>query len=895
VEAAGLLVELSWIAEAEARRRVLEHWCSGARVWAPGDSLVIVWPEPRRMLVADASGALLVRRRRALSSVPLSDDELDALAPPPDAIVHARGGVVVVEPLGAELDPSIWIDVGAPGHEPSEPLTEPPTRAPALPDVVSEQKVEHALRAAVGERAAGATEAARALAASAQGGASHQADFGVSATGHLLRSLWTTLVALLATSVRSNRRALGSGAGASDPSTALAVHHEPPPSALEAWTASLWRALRHLASLALMRLRLARFVGRQHAEYLSKMLDLFEHGDLENALRYAIPLGGEGGPEGPMPFSPPRPRDTLALTAQQRSAWSLGVGTFYDHLRGRYRAAFEKLDAAGDVDRAAFVLAELLRESAQAVAYLEKHRRFALAAELAEARHLPHEYVVRLWFRAGQRRRAIALARRHGCFALAVERLERDDPEAAAALRLVWADACASAGDYVGAATVARGIPSAEPLVAGWIERALAVGGAAAATATLLKLEIDPTTFGDVRERMRALLSEPSVLAQPERQAFLTALSTCSASAAPTLARAAVRAVKAGRLAIASSLVDALVKKAADPSLGLHALRAPTIDRATLPPGDAEATPVALPSFRRTDGDGGGLAVYDAAVVAHGRLLVALGELGVRLVGLDGRTLARFDAPASALVVSARGDRALAVMPRDGAIEVARLDVVERRVQRCGLLDVSSFARSFDGATWYVGREGEILALDATTEDFPAAWHTAMPPGVHVAEIQWRERELVVVGAPVGGSPGAVVEVFELPGATLRHRRDVESAVGGLGAVEGEEGERHYRGIAVDRAIGPVLCRESPPLENARTDLVQGWWCVSGCGPDGHWVVRLGMCSETVAAETAQCVLEGRAGVRLGAPVTLVFSLRGRILAIHPADGALVGEVRLRV
>ena len=90
------------------------------------------------------------------------------------------------------------------------------------------------------------------------------------------------------------------------------------------------------------------------------------------------------------------------------------------------------------------------------MAFLERHGRYRLAAEMAEARDLPPGLVVRQWFLAGDRERALRIARRTGAFADAVTRLERSrQPEQARELRRLWAHGLAEAGDYAAAVDAA--------------------------------------------------------------------------------------------------------------------------------------------------------------------------------------------------------------------------------------------------------------------------------------------------------------------------------------------------------------------------------------------------------------------------------------------------------
>jgi len=76
----------------------------------------------------------------------------------------------------------------------------------------------------------------------------------------------------------------------------------------------------------------------------------------------------------------------------------VAISDYYeDLLRRTYRHAFHRLDQQKKYKDAAFVLAELLRETDEAVNYLEKHQQYTLAAELAEGRLLAPAIVVRQW------------------------------------------------------------------------------------------------------------------------------------------------------------------------------------------------------------------------------------------------------------------------------------------------------------------------------------------------------------------------------------------------------------------------------------------------------------------------------------------------------------------
>lgn len=91
----------------------------------------------------------------------------------------------------------------------------------------------------------------------------------------------------------------------------------------------------------------------------------------------------------------------IGLSPSALTSSMFAAGDFFDKLRAAYRKAFEQLEREGRIDEAAFVLAELLHVDEEAVAFLERHGRLRLAAEVAEARDLPPGLIVRQWFLAG--------------------------------------------------------------------------------------------------------------------------------------------------------------------------------------------------------------------------------------------------------------------------------------------------------------------------------------------------------------------------------------------------------------------------------------------------------------------------------------------------------------
>ena len=146
--------------------------------------------------------------------------------------------------------------------------------------------------------------------------------------------------------------------------------------------------------------------------YLDRMVGMFDSGEIEEALRWAIPLGGTGGESLQPGWFLPSPRNSLEVSRARGGGNALGLTTeAFSALKLKYRAAIVRLIAVGKIELAAFALAELLGETEEALLLLESHKLWALAAEIAERKSAVPGRIVRLWFLAGDFARAVNFAR----------------------------------------------------------------------------------------------------------------------------------------------------------------------------------------------------------------------------------------------------------------------------------------------------------------------------------------------------------------------------------------------------------------------------------------------------------------------------------------------------
>ena len=709
VEAAGFLFNTELIGVAETRRRILDLWESGVQVFANGPNYFVRLSSTVRVDCARSVATPLVRIESLLSALPLSKDEIETLQAPSHSVVFLKGGVAQLAQLSSSIAeaPEKWLDVAA------FKVVEVASLGAAFgePKVVGEPQPFDARAKLDGipAEASERREAIAAIQAAASGDRKQSDDEGLAQKvrfwlGGLIGSISSAIGALVRPRNSASEKFTTQRHTSSDQGLLSKAND---------WLSRLGMRL-------LQTSRLARILGRRQAEYLGKMMDMFERGDLNEALKHAIPLGDLSSLKARAALGVPTPRDSLSILPWQRqSSRSIGLGAdVMTYLHQLYRSSFERLVAQKRIEEAAFVLAELLRANEEAVAFLERHGKLKLAAELAEARELPAGLVVRQWFIAGDIQRAIGIARRTQAFADAVLRLERKNKEQAPKLRVMWAESLAEGGNYAGAVDVIWPIKDERPRAREWMDCAIEVGGPVAARMLARKLAVVPEDFENIRRRALIFLEDESLEQQETRATFAEALCFGETTReARTLARVTARAVLRDAGQNSSSLnpkhFNRLVNFTGDGPL-----------RTDVPPFPVPSDqPVrSLFSGVYAAADRGSMPVHDALLLPNGRMLVALGEVGVRLLTRDGRTVTHFDQPAERLVISDNGNRAIALARRGEVWRLSRLDLTEWRCEDWCDAHIDAFAPNYDGSLWFVGAKGDFYAIDAHSKSFDALW-----------------------------------------------------------------------------------------------------------------------------------------------------------------------------
>lgn len=904
VEASGFLIDAMLAGELEARRRVLELWMPGTSVYRVPRGWLVRLPEPRRVASDRSPGLPLVAQRvvpgNALLGAPLEAHELRALDPPAGAVVRARAGHTVTERTAEadREDPAAWIDVEDFGVAATASLGAPPVQ----PHLSVPEPVAFDARSRMKGVPPAAPELAEVLAA-----LSRQEPAGRRSASSLLSPVGLVLAGIqtLRWSLRGWRRpSLAGGAevvqtGSWDFGLAKAPKGERPSPPLRQ---RLSAGFHRLSARLTVASRLSHLLGRRHAAYIQRMIELFEEGDLREALRYAIPLGGEAAETlRSLPLRLPSPRRDLQVRPDSKpSRPPIHLAPdLHAELQRIYRAAFDRLEAQGRIEEAAFLLAEVLNAHEEAVAFLERNGSLWLAAEMAEARNLPPGLVVRQWFLAGDRERAFWIARRTGAFADAVTRLERTrNLEEAEALRLLWGAGLAEAGDYAAAVDSIWPIPEARHMALEWMDRAIEQGGAAAGRMLARKATLVPEQFEEVRDRAISILESWRAEGASTRLAFAETL--CQGPKTPAaraLARAAVRAIArdSGRFGarMSPARFRQLVAFAEDGALRADAPALP------LPGREPWIVREGIWKIEIAGSDVGTRPGFDAAFLPSGLTAVALGEAGVRVLSRAGRPIAELDQPAHRLVVSDLGDRAIALARRGTAWRLARIDLASRRAETWCDARFEAFAPDYDGALWLVVSQDGLIAVDATSRRFDGPWGTPVAGRSVLALARSTTRCSLITDGEEHES-----WTYELPALQLRNRQEVPIVSrGGVGgprqlavAPDGTVAEQWVSAAVLHLKIhgAPLLQVPLPGEDWEPGELtVTGDWLIgaaSGSGAARVFVVHRG--TGRVKAE----VILGRAqrvSLHLQGQTLCLTDDRGRVLVLDLEYGQIRRDLRL--
>ncbi len=624
--------------------------------------------------------------------------------------------------------------------------------------------------------------------------------------------------------------------------------------------------------------------------YLRQLTEQFDRRDWDDALAGAIGLAGTGSM---LTLRLPHRRASLRIRTTDAVGGAVDPGPrVREHLRRMYADAATALEREGRYDAAAFVHADLLGDVRVAVDLLARNGELVRAAEIAEGRKLPPEHVVRLWWLAGNRDRAVQVARVRGAFAAAIDRLATVDPAQARALRAEWVRTAQESGAVLAAVEAAWPDPSLRGQVLPDIARE--AGGAGPSSAIFLAYLAAERPDSSVRMQALRLMDTPADEGRSARGEFIQTYAgldgqdpvldrELSTAAATTLVRDT--AARPERQLVDSRQVLARLNRRADP-----------LTVADLPP---------LAQQRPVSGHGvlditaprepGQLTVTDAVVLGGRSILLAHGDFGVRLVGVDGRQRARWDVPAHSFVVADDGRSVLLVVRTQGRHEMHRLDLTTRKVTYWTTLEATHVLPSYDGGVCLMVERGGLSFLDVLSERPRVMWRELGQTGEPVLVGRTPDLLSALVAVP-GPRRSLELWVWELPGITLRMRRPLElPGDSRTGAVAGNEvrflgeGGSFGQGLVAIRGWANPTAPDLVPNESSLTATGPVFALMSPT-PDG------GICVTLAGQDHPEVVLtypERRPiGVRWHAGVVTVWDDAGRVVAVDTAEGRVVASMR---
>jgi hypothetical protein len=298
--------------------------------------------------------------------------------------------------------------------------------------------------------------------------------------------------------------------------------------------------------------------------------------------------------------------------------------------------------------------------------------------------------------------------------------------------------------------------------------------------------------------------------------------------------------------------------------------------------------------------------VLDAAFLPDGRILVALGEVGARLLTPDGRVVTHFDRPTHALVVSDHGDRAIGIAHRGEVSLLSTIDLAARTVRPWTEARLDQWARTYDGATWFVSAGARFQAIDTLSRELRSVWSVDTEHKcLWIARAEGDER--VAIG--LEGRPDEVWW-YETASMTMRERRLIEPAglwfpqlltASGEGAVlvagfppESERAVLHLLTPPAPQDIRYAAWFHPQPITISRV-----WLAFLSQREDAILAELMSRHDVTGASGGAQLrgsiVLQGAefAGFRLTRDVWTVFDNRGRVIVVSLDDGRALRTVRV--
>lgn len=713
VKASGLFFDVNLLSENSIMERVLSEWEIGSRAFKIESGYFLLWPESSMLFCHQAKAMPVFKYGSAYTNVILSDASSVAL-PKKDQLIIRRHGEEIITNLREDLifDPSIWLNLNQYKIQVVESLG----NAPSSPQHVN-QPINKNVRDIVGKGKLSESSALKKTMAALddikEGRLPPNENQAGSSNQNLLGGLLSTFKSILTS---SKKKKSIEGEQAKPPN--YSNSNDSSESVLDKIKAAF--------SNFIMVSQLGKIIGRSQAKYLQEMMKKFDDGNLEEALKHAIPLSNlqDALKQARSSLGRPQARQNLSInTHDTGSNSSIHLeDQFLDKLRNMYEMSFRRLDAAAKTEEAAFVLAELLKDTDRAIHYLEKHQQFTLAAELAEGQKMSPARIVRQWVLAGNAERAMHIARIASCYQEAITALAQSHPAQADSLR--WECACLhwDSGSYQAAIDIAWPLLNRRVDVLIWLKKSVSEGGEMGIR-HMLKLAIFDTENSQYYfTLLNNTLKQQGNLSVQSKQGLVDELIACkqtkeSRLAANLLSRYYLRDVSLGLMEHQAKRWRSLYELSGDLTLRadlrqLDLKKIPHIEKLL-----KNRTPKEL-----VISSANGRAVQDIAMLRDGCLLLAFGESGVEYRNISGKLIHSHFIPCHKIIMSDHGSQALLLAERSGYQVVHHFNLQNNKVKHWLDLSITYWANTYDGLSWVVGKDDALWIIDTQSETQVSLW-----------------------------------------------------------------------------------------------------------------------------------------------------------------------------
>ncbi|MBI6527967.1 hypothetical protein JEP40_02330 [Proteus vulgaris] len=690
----GLWLPNDWFNETQRLTYLIKHWQANCRIYRFEQGDVLCFTENKTVDCSSIEGWPLIRYGRLYSTAPLDNDEIKKL--PYADLSLVRSGVVTTL-LFSQAEPlslADYLDIKEIHFEETDNYA---NLYEIKPQALSEEKN---IRAIIGDNIPPAADQQKQFIktifenTSSSPSQTPQAKASSSLTQKIINKFLAP----------QNREAMHSSSKTI--------------SQLSPWQ-------RWLNKLS-VKSGLASVMSKQQADYIKKMMKMFEEDNVNQALRHGIPLSkSQGNQEAtPSPYlGRLKGRNKLEISVDQQGHKSLYLSDeLQTYLKQLYRQQFIKLDKAGRNEEALFVLAELLQEKEEALDYLESFQRYQQAAELARLWAMPPAYIIRLYSLAGDMNSAVIYARLHHAFSFMISQLQNTHPDIANKMREEWAEYRIACEDYLQAIDIIWELNNEDSRnkAKHWLEIAYQAGGELSLRSLVKWAFLLPESFHQHQNDIKKTINDPN--ASISRAILARALLALPKQTKLTeqLINQLIRPIIVDQYGVSSVLekkeVSQLIHKSTNKLFKVD------IPHSDIPEAKRYSLDTQNHFISATIPEQGLSAIYDVVALNDHRYLIALGESGVLLTDKAGRKLWHNLTPTYHIVIAENHQSALLLAPRGDYFQIHSLAITTQSIQELGTLKCTVFIRSFDGVFWTIAIRNTVQVVD-TKNNFKIVWN----------------------------------------------------------------------------------------------------------------------------------------------------------------------------